>query len=374
MSLQGTLETIPLPDVLALLAATRKSGELRVAGSRGNGRVWMRDGSVVGADVPRAATPVDAVFELLRLTAGTFSFEADTPAPDPGAPLAVEGLVAEATKRLGEWRAIEAVVPSTACLVALSPELAAESVTVSRTQWKELVAVATGRDVTGVMQRLGIGEFDACRTVKELVDAGLVTIEAAPAPAAPAPEARAPEVRPSGAAQGPPGPGSDTGSGSSGRRPASSPAPAQAPASVATPPPAPRPTAPPEAAAAPRPAPPARRPTPAPVDPRRTPAQAPSAEEAEELVHQLASLARPDAQATARPAAPADGGGKAPGRPARPAATTSGGKAAPATPAPDGEATPEATADAEAERPAAPAQDDPINRGMLLKFLSSVRP
>ncbi len=35
MSLQGSLDTFALPDVLALLATTRKSGELHIAGSRG---------------------------------------------------------------------------------------------------------------------------------------------------------------------------------------------------------------------------------------------------------------------------------------------------------------------------------------------------
>jgi len=180
VSLQGMLETIPLPDVLSLLSTTRKSGELRVSGSRGDGRIWLRDGAVVATDVPRAATPVDAVFELLRLTSGNFAFESGSTAPEPGEPVPVDVLVAEAQERLGEWRAIEAVVPSMGCTVALAAELGSDSVTLSRKQWSHLVAVATAGDVDGVARRLSVGEYDACRAVKGLADAGLIAVGAAP--------------------------------------------------------------------------------------------------------------------------------------------------------------------------------------------------
>ncbi|MGH9151863.1 MAG: DUF4388 domain-containing protein, partial [Acidimicrobiales bacterium] len=189
MSLQGTLETIPLPDVLALLSATKKTGELRVTGARGDGRLWLRDGAVVGADVPRAATAADAVFELLRLAGGTFAFDSGVTGPQGGEALTVDALVAEAQERLGQWRAIEAVVPSLGCTVALAPELTGDDVTVSRDRWKHLVAAASAGDVAGVMARLGVGEYDACRTVKDLVDAGLVRVGPAPvaAPEVPSP-------------------------------------------------------------------------------------------------------------------------------------------------------------------------------------------
>ena len=368
MSLQGTLETIPLSDVLSLLAATKKTGELRVTGPRGDGRLWLAAGEVVEAAVPRAATPVDAVFELLRLTAGTFAFEGGATAPKPGDPAPVAALLSEAQARLDVWRSIEAVVPSTASLVSLAGELSSDDVTVSRQQWRHLVAVAAGGDVHGVMERLGVGEFDACRAVKDLVDAGLVTVAAAPAPAPekPAPLPTPPASSPAAAPSPSPAP---TAAAPEARPPAAPRKPEpQAPAAEA--PPAPRrPVAVPAASprdAAPAPTPsrggPPRRPAgPTPgngPEPRRTPAAVPSREEAEELVHQLASL-------TAAPAPPRKS-------PERPAAETAE------------ETEPEAPA-RDSRRPAAPApkaqhpsgngsDEEPINRGMLLKFLSSVRP
>lgn len=184
MSLSGTLETFALPDVLALLSATKKTGELQVNGGRGEARVWLDKGEMVAADVPKAATFVDAVFEMLRLTSGKFAFDNDGTATNPGDPMALEPLLLEAQSRLGEWRSIEAVVPSTGCAVSLVPKVSGAQVTLTAEQWRALVAVAASPDVEAVSESLGLGEFAGCRMVKDLVQSGLVDIGEAPAPKA----------------------------------------------------------------------------------------------------------------------------------------------------------------------------------------------
>src|SRR5688500_2536717 len=107
VSLHGTLETFALPDVMALLAATKKTGELRVVGGRIDGRVHLDGGRVIGAAVGRADSFVDAVFELLRLTSGKFSFDADRRPDQPADPVDIEPLLLEAQSRLTMWREIE---------------------------------------------------------------------------------------------------------------------------------------------------------------------------------------------------------------------------------------------------------------------------
>ena len=82
--LQGSLEDFSLDEVLGLVASTNKTGELRVDGDRGNGRVWLDGGALVAgscsidADAPAGTTderPIaDTIFELLRFRSGSFSF------------------------------------------------------------------------------------------------------------------------------------------------------------------------------------------------------------------------------------------------------------------------------------------------------------
>jgi hypothetical protein len=175
VSLQGSLDDFPLPDVLALLASTKKRGELRVAGHHGAGRVWMADGAVVAAEAGSARVPVAVLFDLLRVEDGSFTFDpqADVPA---GKPTDLEPLLAEAQARLAEWHEIEAVVPSLDTSVELADELPSPKVTVSASQWRILKAVAGGGTVDDVARVLDTDEFGACQAVKRLVDVGLVSV------------------------------------------------------------------------------------------------------------------------------------------------------------------------------------------------------
>ncbi|HEX2040148.1 MAG TPA: DUF4388 domain-containing protein [Acidimicrobiales bacterium] len=327
MSLHGTLETFALPDVLALLAATKKDGELHVVGGTTDGRVWFQDGNVVEADVGAATSLVDAVFELLRLESGKFSFDADKSPPSPGEPAAIQPLLDEAQARLAEWRSIEAVVPSVTHGVRLLSEVKAGPITVTGDQWRALVGVATAPTVQSVIERLGLGEFETCRTLKALVEAGLVAVEeraVPPAPPTPSPAPPPPQPLPAPAAEKP-------------RIQALTSTPAASAAELEVQPASP-PVAAPEPVAEPaKAAKPAKAPTP--------PTPAPEAPgEAAELVRQVAAL---DTTAPAPVAEP-----------------------------PTAEAAPEGSKGSEAsDAPDAPTAEgeEPINRGLLLKFLSSVR-
>src|SRR4051795_12598636 len=95
VALQGTLDTFALPDVLRLLASTKKSGRLRITGDRGHGSVWVDGGRVVGAEaaaVPSGCPPVDVVFDLLRYHQGSFTFEVGSMPAEPMKPVDVDGL------------------------------------------------------------------------------------------------------------------------------------------------------------------------------------------------------------------------------------------------------------------------------------------
>ena len=176
--LQGSLDDFALPEVLSLLASTRKSGELQVSGDRGtDGRVWLDGGRIVCSEVGTSTDVVDTMFELLRMQTGSFVFSADATAPSVGEARDIAPLLAEAQSRLDEWRTIEAVVPSLASRVALADQLPGEDAIVNASQWRVLVAVANGGTVDAVATSLELGEFGACKAVKGLVDAGLVLVD-----------------------------------------------------------------------------------------------------------------------------------------------------------------------------------------------------
>jgi Domain of unknown function (DUF4388) len=184
VALQGTLETFALPDVLRLLASTHKTGRLRLTGAGGSGSLWLADGSIVASEASRAPlahSPSDVLFELLRFKEGDFVFDDDESPEVAGDPADIEDSLGSAESMLDEWKSIEAVVPSLDGWVSLRAELAGDEVTLDAARWQQVVAVAGGVSVAQLGEMLGLAELPVSRTVKDLVELGLVEIGDAPA-------------------------------------------------------------------------------------------------------------------------------------------------------------------------------------------------
>lgn len=191
MALQGTLETFSVPEVLRLLAGTRKTGLLSLEGDRGVGKVWLDEGRISTArSEHEQGDRIEAVlFDLLRFSNGSFVFEPDAQ-PDEGAvhDAEVEEVLTEAERLLQEWREIEAVVPSLDVRVHLVDELTGESVTVTADQWRSLALIGSGISARRLGAHLDLGEFDACNLVRGLVEADLVEVTEDLAEPVPEPE------------------------------------------------------------------------------------------------------------------------------------------------------------------------------------------
>lgn len=200
MALQGTLDTFALPDVLQLLATTKKTGCLRLDGPRGTGTVHVDGGEVVAvaaAHAPLATEPADALFELLRFEEGAFAFEADATPSERQTAVDVDVVLGEATTLLQEWHGIEAVVPSLDAHVALRPALSGDEVTIPADQWAHLVAVGGGRSVRSLGDHLELAELPVSRLVRDLVELGVVQLEErAPEPVEEPASTHLPQVAP----------------------------------------------------------------------------------------------------------------------------------------------------------------------------------
>lgn len=235
MSLQGTLDTFGLQDVLSLLSSTKKKGELQVRGPGFTGSVWMDEGKLVGAEVPRCPTLVDAVFELLRLPQGEFSFQGDSPVRGPMTAQSVGDVLSDAEDRLIEWRDIAVHIPSVHVRLQLVPAAPSSQVILDPDQWRLVVASSMGVSLAEMAEAMDMGEFQISRVAKFLVENGLATTSPVASPTTPAaPPASAP-------AQEPPAQGIPQ------TQPEPPPASAQQPAAPPEPqtqPPAPQPAAP----------------------------------------------------------------------------------------------------------------------------------
>jgi hypothetical protein len=124
-SMSGSIEEIPLPDLLQLLSTSRKSGVLVVRADWGVGKIYLRKGQLYFASIDDSFNtgPRKAMFRMLGWNQGFFELEP----PDDRAVLeelqdSTEGLLMEGMRQLDEYRALSDKLPSlTAPLVVPRP-------------------------------------------------------------------------------------------------------------------------------------------------------------------------------------------------------------------------------------------------------------
>lgn len=192
MSLQGTLDSFSLDEVLGMIAVGRKSGTLQVRGDRGVGAVYFNAGRACGAEAGRHTGPIgdnekaletrlqDVCFELFRFNEGNFIFEAER-LPDWARAITldidIQFIVGEVKRRVTEWAAIQAVIPSVEARPRLVAELPFEDVTLDRGQWRLISVIDGRRRVNAIMRMLEASEFDTCRALKDLKELEIIEIE-----------------------------------------------------------------------------------------------------------------------------------------------------------------------------------------------------
>jgi hypothetical protein len=177
-SMSGSIQDIPLADVLQWLATSRKTGTLRVRGSISIGELFLRQGRVYYARIQGSSNlkPEKALLRMMGWREGTFELDSAVLEPPSGEELSVglEHILMEAARvqdelaHLAERQKI--------------PEVALELVVPSRKRWRELgpeqldivQAIAEGHDWPTILDRLDADDVALTRTAVELSKAGVI--------------------------------------------------------------------------------------------------------------------------------------------------------------------------------------------------------
>ncbi len=186
MALEGSLETFSLADVLRLVAKAGTNGCLTVRGDRGEGRLWVDSGAIVGScasGLDGENSHAEVVLALLQSMTGTFEFAPGVPLSTGdtfcggAGPRPIESALVEA-EALAAVRWENEQVPSLNSWVRLAREISEDGVLIGPWVWRALIAVGHGATVATIAAHLGGNQFEVARAIRDLDLVGLVEIEA----------------------------------------------------------------------------------------------------------------------------------------------------------------------------------------------------
>ena len=178
MGLQGTIETFPLEDVMALLASSNKSGRLTVTSDKLGGVIWFDDGKLFRADLGGEddVALTDAFVALLRLGSGSFRFDQGQAAEKNTSSVAVETVLAEVTDQLSEYEELERTIPNMQVAVRLVQELSAEEVVLTTQEWRVVTMLHRVLRAADLATAMTLSELDTMRLLNSLDSKGLISV------------------------------------------------------------------------------------------------------------------------------------------------------------------------------------------------------
>jgi hypothetical protein len=173
--MSGTIEEIPLPDLLQLLSTSRKSGVLAVRSTHGVGKIYLRQGRIYygcindAFDVP----PRKAVFRILTWAAGSFELEP----PDDRKVLEeiaepTEALLLEGVRQIDELRNAAVSLPPPDAALSIAVPLRAPLRDLSPEQLDVLQLVLNTGSLQGVMDSSRGSDLETGQAVASLLERG----------------------------------------------------------------------------------------------------------------------------------------------------------------------------------------------------------
>lgn len=177
--LEGDLSEFPLTDIIQLVDLSKKTGAVELQGQRGSqrleGRLFFRDGKIIGAEMPGLA-PLEAAYTFFTLTSGPFRFRTDITLDQPTITVSNEVIIMEGIMRQDAWASIQERVPSLSIVPRLVPNPASgmSEINLEAEEWRVLTMVDGKNTVERIAKRSGLGEFRTCEIIAQLLANGLI--------------------------------------------------------------------------------------------------------------------------------------------------------------------------------------------------------
>jgi hypothetical protein len=197
MSFQGSLNELPLADIVQLVAVSGKTGMFSMTRASEKGYVYLQSGQITHAKVGDVEGD-DAIYALALWNQGNFQFSPGVESDVHTITRSNTNLLLEAARRSDEWKILSRKIPATDSIpVLVARDGMTGPVTLTPIEWRVVTKTDGQRSIEDIARSLKLSSFDVAKTLYGLVTAELVEISKARAGASrPAPAASAPPPMP----------------------------------------------------------------------------------------------------------------------------------------------------------------------------------
>jgi hypothetical protein len=191
MSFQGSIQELPVPDIIQLVSVSGKTGMFTLVRGNERGFIYLKNGQMVHARLGDL-TGEEAIYALAIWSSGDFQFTPGEETDVPSIEKSNTSLLMEAARRLDEWKVLSRKIPAVDYVPAFLTRDSAEPVTLSPPEWNLVVKIDGKKTIEELARTVGLSSFETAKVLYGLITAGLV--EMRPREAAVRPTTTTPSV------------------------------------------------------------------------------------------------------------------------------------------------------------------------------------
>ncbi len=179
-SMSGSIEEIPLPDLLQLLGTSKKSGVLVIRTENDIGRIYMRKGMVYFASINDSEVihPFKSVFRMLTWTSGLFDLDPpDEREFDNAMEMPVHAVLMEGMRQMDELNQIKDKLPHLTSRLHLDIPLTPPLRDLQPNELDVVQLVHNFGYFEQVLNRSPASDLETAQIVLKLIDGGYLRVD-----------------------------------------------------------------------------------------------------------------------------------------------------------------------------------------------------
>ncbi len=172
MSFQGSIQELPVPDIIQLVSVSGKTGMFTLIRGAERGFIYLKNGQMVHARLGEQ-TGEEAIYALAIWSSGDFQFTPAEEADTVSIEKSNTSLLMEAARRLDEWKVLSRKIPGVDYVPVLLAR-ASEPVTLSPPEWNMIIKIDGKKTIEELAGTIGLSSFEASKVLYGLITASLI--------------------------------------------------------------------------------------------------------------------------------------------------------------------------------------------------------
>ena len=173
MSFQGSIQELPVPDIIQLVSVSGKTGMFTLVRGSERGFIYLKNGQMVHARLGELSGE-EAVYALAIWASGDFQFSPNEEPDTVTIQKPNTSLLMESARRLDEWKVLSRKIPGLEYVPVFLPKETPEPVTLSPPEWNLVIHMNGSKTVEELARSLDSSSFETAKVLYGLITAGLV--------------------------------------------------------------------------------------------------------------------------------------------------------------------------------------------------------